>query len=922
MDKIYRNQAMTVDEWVEVARERGREEDYDGAIEACKAALTIAPQDVGAIQVMASCYINDGMFDEAEEVLKTFIEVHPDNPKLRLMLALVFASMGENSRALAAADAAMDLGCEEPAIVHFLKLEVFLSQGKLGEAIDSIQAAIEANPDDPQNAALYGTMGFCHLLDGQVQKALEAAENALAIDPDCKQARNVRASVFFGEGDMTEMLTEFSRIPGGAEATATLVNKGNYLLMLGRGQEALDTFTEALEKDKNHEKAIIGVARALNHLNQPTKALETIRTVDPERRPELDGALIEEGNALRELGQFSRALDCFDKAVKLNQIGIAEAHYGRFHVLYQRKEHKNALSPIQDALSIRPDEPLYLTSASTLLVQHLGRPAEGWKKLIRVVYLAERGERYWTRRKAQAELSRVLILLHRFFKAPLLITKIIRSFGMVNTILGASSLVSKAFREARSYDVLRVIAERSGVSEIQGHKLLGLKAYQLGDPFTAERHFDRADDISDFDLQGQFYLIRMYLECQRKLDAECTLDSVRDVAQAVLKSVGRRKKVPIRQLYYAGHLFAMGDQPQPLLALRCFESAAERGMLSAMYMEAQLQHALKGEKSDEFERSVRTILDEERSRMREGSSHRKGFLSGPASYSVPSSWTDGSTGQGAGANGAINSVEAALRAEERALQHWAHVSELSDTFPLIYDWLSKQEKDEGALPEQYRFIDLAARFDHERAIRSWDQEESARERFEEQLANERPKIDVQRLRDTLANRFPVPPGWIGSEEVDAKQLEKWVGQSICEDVKGRNTTMHQLSILYLAICERITPRAAIDLTAYLGCFLSPTIARARQKAIEGGMGGAMVDVSQAAMQLTGAVLGPIVSIASNATVYIVGALIAQQVEATSERSRLSYEEFKADFHDRVDQKGAYVCEQLEELLEEIRAQKA
>jgi hypothetical protein len=134
--------------------------------------------------------------------------------------------------------------------------------------------------------------------------------------------------------------------------------------------------------------------------------------------------------------------------------------------------------------------------------------------------------------------------------------------------------------------------------------------------------------------------------------------------------------------------------------------------------------------------------------------------------------------------------------------------------------------------------------------------------------------------------------------------------------------MHQLSILYLAICGRITPRAAIDLTAYLGCFVSPKIVRARKKAIEGGVGGAMVDLSQVAMQMAGVVFGPIVSIASSATVYVVGALIAEQVQAMSEKSRPSYEEFKADFHDRVDGKGEDVCNQLEELLKEIRAQKS
>jgi tetratricopeptide (TPR) repeat protein len=917
---------MTVDKWVEIAKERGRNEDYDGAIDACEEALTIAPEDVDAMDVMARIYVNSGAFDKAKAVLKKVIKARPNDPLYRLMLAGAHGSLGERSRAREAADAAIDLDSgelgTEITVAHLLKASMFSAEGELKEAIESMQAAIESNPGDPQNAGLYGMMGFLHLLDHEVEKALEASDKALAIDPDCEQARNVRSQALFGEGEIHEAFAEFGRLPGRAKTPQILENKGTFFSMLGKHRESLAAFSEALALDSNSENAIVGKAIALNALKKPQKALETIRAVEPRRRLELPNALVTEGNALKDLRRLNRALECFDQAVNLDQDRIDGAHYGRFSVLYQMTEYEKAIGAIQAALSIRPHDAMYLMSAAILHAQHVGTSAEGWEKLIRVVYLAERGDGYWIRRKAREELPRALHVLRRFYEAPLLVVRIIRSYGMANTILGNLSFVSKAFRNARSYDVLQVIAARSGVSEMKAHMLLGLKAHRLGDPFTAERHFDRADEIDDSDLQGVFYLIRMYLEFQKKLTAEVTLDSVRDTARAVLRSVGHHEEVPARQLYYAGHLFVMGDRPQPLLALRCFESAAERGMLPAMYMVAQLQHATKGGASDAFQRAVRMVLDEERNRMREGSPQRRGFLSGPANHSNSSSWTDGGTGRGTRANRAANSVEAALRAEERALQHWAHVSELSDSFPLIYDWLSKQENDEGGLPKQYRFVDLPARFDHDRAIRSWDREESARERFEEQLARERPAIDVRGLRDTLANRFPVPPGWIRSEEVDSEQLEKWVAQSIREDTRGSNTQMHRLSILYLAICGRITPRATIDLTAYLGCFVSPKIVRARKKAIEGGVGGAMVDLSQVAMQMAGVVFGPIVSIASSATVYVVGALIAEQVQAMSEKSRPSYEEFKADFHDRVDGKGEDVCNQLEELLKEIRAQKS
>ena len=192
-------------------------------------------------------------------------------------------------------------------------------QGRSGEAIDHIEAALRIYPDSARALSNYGLV-LSEL--GRLDEAVLALDRAVAANPDLADAHNSR---------------------------------GHALQRLGRNEDALASFQRALALQPNYVEAHNNRGNALQGLRRYADALTSYDRALA-LRPSYPEAHYNRGSALKQLKRDADALVAFDKALTLRP-AYAEALFSRGDVLSQLKRHDEAIASYERAIAIWPDHP-------------------------------------------------------------------------------------------------------------------------------------------------------------------------------------------------------------------------------------------------------------------------------------------------------------------------------------------------------------------------------------------------------------------------------------------------------------------------------------------------------------------------------------------------------------------------------------
>jgi protein O-GlcNAc transferase len=199
--------------------------------------------------------------------------------------------------------------------LHFLGILRF-QQGRHGEALDLMAAALQSNPDYPE--ARYNYANALAQLD-RYDEAIANYDRALALEPNYAEAH---------------------------------LNRGNTLFKLRRHEEALASFDRALAVNPGFSEAYDGRGSVLLELKRYREAL-----ANSERalaiNPAAAGALNNRGNAFKFLKQNKEALASYNQALAIapNFVG---ALTNRAQVLSDMKRHDEALATYDRTLTLEP----------------------------------------------------------------------------------------------------------------------------------------------------------------------------------------------------------------------------------------------------------------------------------------------------------------------------------------------------------------------------------------------------------------------------------------------------------------------------------------------------------------------------------------------------------------------------------------
>jgi len=212
------------------------------------------------------------------------------------------------------------IGRAAPSAAGYYNLgNALVKQGRIDEAIESYQQALQLDPSYP--VAHYG-LGNTFAQQGKLEDAKHHLRGAVRLDPNFAEAHN---------------------------------NLGNALARLGELRDAIEHFRKALELDPVLAETHFNLGNALvqtGHLEEAIGHLQRAVKINP-RYAEAHHNL---GRVVAARGDLGKAIEHFREAVRVRP-DVAEAHESLGRALAQQGKRDEAIQHYQEALRIMKSRP-------------------------------------------------------------------------------------------------------------------------------------------------------------------------------------------------------------------------------------------------------------------------------------------------------------------------------------------------------------------------------------------------------------------------------------------------------------------------------------------------------------------------------------------------------------------------------------
>lgn len=254
---------------------------------------------------------------ELEPILKTYLEQDPGFLKVRMLLARLQSERGDHEAAAETLRPARGEAAGEGEVQRRLALELYRA-GESGEALEAIDEALEAEPEDVQLRYLRGLI----LADlGRLEEAEAMLEELAAEQPENLELRLVLAQLRERGGDaeaavsgLEAAIRELTEAEQPARADAVRLELANLGMRSGDWLLAVEA-TEPLmgREDEVGDEARLLRADALRELARTQEALATVEAIDDDsplapraaaRAAELLFLLEREGEARERLDEI------------------------------------------------------------------------------------------------------------------------------------------------------------------------------------------------------------------------------------------------------------------------------------------------------------------------------------------------------------------------------------------------------------------------------------------------------------------------------------------------------------------------------------------------------------------------------------------------------------------------------------------
>jgi tetratricopeptide (TPR) repeat protein len=305
-----------------------------------------------------------------DAILKDF----PNNVDALVRRAAILFETGDVKRSISELEIALRIAPNNPD-AHFNLGRVLLAGKQPERARYQFTEAIRWAPG---NDAARLALARIELDAGEYGKAVIAAEEALANQPKDLQARLIRSMGLRGMKKFDESRAELNAVlavaPKDAEAMFQL---GELEQSVGNAKGAEAYYRKAYETNPANPQGMLALAQLAIAQEQPDQALRVIQAEirkSPERL-DLRLALASTAQRLRRIEVATPELEWLATKLQPNSIQYAEVEARLSECSLLRKDLQSALTQIEVAHKLQPDNPLVLHDLG-LIYDSLGRRKE------------------------------------------------------------------------------------------------------------------------------------------------------------------------------------------------------------------------------------------------------------------------------------------------------------------------------------------------------------------------------------------------------------------------------------------------------------------------------------------------------------------------------------------------------------------
>ena len=221
---------------------------------------------------------------------------------------------------------------------------------------------------NPESKEYWFDKGVQLMDEGQYDKAINAFDRVLEIDPTVYTAWHNKGVILSREGSYNESLVCFNKaIELNSHDKTTWFNKGKSLDKLGREEDALEAYDRALDLDSYFYDALYDKGRILLELGRYNEAYEAYEKAS-KIKPKDKSVLAYKGVVLANLGRYNESIKALNTALEI------DPHYDRAWcnkgiILTESGNIPDAINTFNTALEINPKNHCVWNKRMRLLYQ-------------------------------------------------------------------------------------------------------------------------------------------------------------------------------------------------------------------------------------------------------------------------------------------------------------------------------------------------------------------------------------------------------------------------------------------------------------------------------------------------------------------------------------------------------------------------
>ena len=253
-------------------------------LEGCHKLAESYPQDAKLQLEWAAQCMNMAVWSEGETYTRRALGLRPDAVQAKQMLATCLANQGQYEEAKKLIFQLMDAAGGDQRRIYELRQII---QEWNEELIQSLESQVQSSPE---NMELRVKLAWCYL---QNDKDTEALQLCQSIDPNYEDPydyHNLYAKVAYSLGDFPSALSHLqateellrAMTPDGTEQTDTRIGslpeklqmQGSCLISMGRSEEAVQKYEQALELAPENPEVLTHMGRLLCSVGDHNRAAE------------------------------------------------------------------------------------------------------------------------------------------------------------------------------------------------------------------------------------------------------------------------------------------------------------------------------------------------------------------------------------------------------------------------------------------------------------------------------------------------------------------------------------------------------------------------------------------------------------------------------------------------------------------------